>query len=177
MQTDQSNHSSNQNGKKPVFWIFVLGLAGIALFLGLSNLIRGNQASTIYPEDAERDAVRVKNLAELRAENDVKLNTYAWADRAKGKVQIPVTEAMKLVLADLNSRKPQPAYPVDGAAAAPAAPAQSGPEIKSTAKKSKPDNVPDISGALPSNAPDKDDAAVLSAPVSEKTAKNSKASQ
>ena len=153
MQTDHSNHSSNQNGKKPLFWIFVLGLAGIALFLGLSNMIRGNQASTIYPEDAERDAVRIKNLADLRAENDLQLNTYAWVDRAKGKVQIPVSEAMKLVLADLNSRKPQPTYPVDGAAAASA---------QSTSE---------------TNAPDKDDASILSAPVSEKTAKNSKASQ
>ena len=174
MQTDHSNHSSNQNGKKPLFWIFVLGLAGIALFLGLSNMIRGNQASTIYPEDAERDAVRIKNLADLRAENDLQLNTYAWVDRAKGKVQIPVSEAMKLVLADLNSRKPQPAYPVDGAAAASA---QSTSETKGTAKKPKSDSVTDVSGALPSNAPDKDDASILSAPVSEKTAKNSKASQ
>jgi hypothetical protein len=175
----QTNHSSKQNGKKPVFWIFILGLAGIALFLGLSNLIRGNQASTIYPEDGERDAVRIKNLAELRAENDTKLNTYAWADRAKGKVQIPVSEAMKLVLGDLNSRKPQSAYPIDGAAPAPAVNGAAAPasEPKAAAKKSKSDNVPDVSGVLPSNAPDKDDATVLSAPVSEKTAKNSKASQ
>jgi hypothetical protein len=82
-------------------------------------------------------------------------------------------------LADLNSRKPQSAYPIDGAASAPAAngAASSTSDSKATAKKSKSDSVPDVSGVLPSNAPDKDDATVLSAPVSEKTAKNSKASQ
>ena len=95
-----------------MFWVFIFGLAVLALFLVLTNQFVGNIASTIYPEDASRDEVRVKNLADLRAENEVKLNSYAWVDRSKGKVQIPIQSAMNLVVAELASKKPQPAYPI-----------------------------------------------------------------
>ena len=63
--------------------------------------------------------MRIKNLAELRAENSKKLDSYAWVDRAKGTVQIPITEAMRQVVSDINTQKPRAAYPV----ATPAAPA------------------------------------------------------
>ena len=74
-------------------------------FLAKSN-------ADLNPEDPARDAERIKNLADLKAENEIKLNTYAWVDQAKGSVQIPIADAMKLVLADLNAKKPAPAYPV-----------------------------------------------------------------
>jgi hypothetical protein len=54
----------------------------------------------------------VKNLADLKAENEIKLNTYAWIDQSKGSIQIPIAEAMTLVIADLNAKKPAAAYPV-----------------------------------------------------------------
>ncbi len=39
-----------------------------------------------------------EDLRELRAHEDEVLNGYGWADRAKGVVRIPITEAMKLTL-------------------------------------------------------------------------------
>jgi hypothetical protein len=119
MQPATSNTAVSQ---KPVFWIFILTLIGLTLFIGIANYLRGDGSSTLYPEDAARDEVRVKNLADLRAENESKLNAYAWVDRAKGKVQIPIQEAMKLVLADIGGKKPAAAYPIVGADA-PAVPA------------------------------------------------------
>ena len=112
MQSATTNHADSAGQKKPVFWIFVAALIGLGLFFGINSLFLGKTDSTLNPEDPARDAERVKNLADLKAENEIKLNTYAWVDQAKGSVQIPITEAMKLVLADLNAKKPAPAYPV-----------------------------------------------------------------
>ena len=112
MQSATTHHENSARQKKPVFWIFVAALIGLGLFFGINSLFLGNTDSTLNPEDPARDAERVKNLADLKAENEIKLNTYAWVDQAKGSVQIPITEAMKLALADLNAKKPAPAYPV-----------------------------------------------------------------
>jgi hypothetical protein len=112
MQSATSHHKASAGQKKPVFWIFVAALIGLGLFFGANTLFFGKTNSTLDPEDPARDAERVKNLSDLLAENEIKLNTYAWVDQAKGSVQIPVSEAMKLVLSDLNTKKPAPAYPV-----------------------------------------------------------------
>ena len=98
--------------KKPKFWFFILGIGLIALFLLATNFFRGGYAATTDPEDLARDAERVKNLADLQAENEKKLNSYGWVDQATGSVQIPINQAMTIVLAKLNSKKPAPAYPV-----------------------------------------------------------------
>ena len=106
-------HTDSHNApKKSGAWFFILGIGILALFLLVTNLFRGGNAAMTDPEDPARDAERVKNLAELQAENEKKLNSYAWVDQAKGSVQIPVNQAMTLVLAKLNTAKPAPAYPV-----------------------------------------------------------------
>ena len=112
MQSATTHHENSARQKKPVFWIFVAAVIGLGLFFGMNSLFLGKSNSTLDPEDPARDAERVKNLADLKAENEIKLNTYAWVDQAKGSVQIPIAEAMTLVIADLNAKKPAPAYPV-----------------------------------------------------------------
>ena len=112
MQSATTQHENSAGQKKPVFWIFVAALIGLGLFFGMNSLFLGKSNSTLDPEDPARDAERVKNLADLKAENEIKLNTYAWIDQPKGSVQIPIAEAMTLVIADLNAKKPVPAYPV-----------------------------------------------------------------
>ncbi len=171
-------HPANSNpaaSQKPVFWIFILALIGLTLFIGIANYLRGDGSSTLYPEDAARDEVRVKNLADLRAENESKLNSYAWVDRAKGKVQIPIQEAMKLVLADLGGKKPAAAYPIVGAdaPAVPAAPqpaATPAPEVSSPVPSEAPKT--EANAAAASNTPLK--APADSAPKPAKPAKASK---
>jgi len=112
MQSATTHHENSAGQKKPVFWIFVAALIGLGLFFGMNSLFLGKSNSTLDPEDPARDAERVKNLADLKAENEIKLNTYAWVDQPKGSIQIPIAEAMTLVIADLNAKKPAPAYPV-----------------------------------------------------------------
>ncbi len=119
-----SNQPAN---KKPVFWIFITALIGLTLFIGINNYLRGDTSSDLYPEDAARDEVRVKNLADLKTENEAKLHSYAWVDRAKGKIQIPIEEAMKLVLVEIGGKKPTATYPIVGVESAMSAPAPAAP--------------------------------------------------
>lgn len=63
-------------------------------------------------EDAARAAERTKAHEELMAENALKLNNFAWVDKAKGQVQIPIAQAMELAAARLNARPPAPAGPI-----------------------------------------------------------------
>ncbi len=107
--------------KAPAIWpFFLIGLLMLLLFWGVNKWLVGFEASDAEPEEAARAELRIKNLAELRAENATKLESYAWVDRAKGTVQIPIAEAMNLVLADLNASEPRAAYPVVAPAVAPA---------------------------------------------------------
>jgi len=165
MQSATSHHEGSAGQKRPVFWIFVAALIGLGLFFGANSLFFGKTASTLDPEDPARDAERVKNLADLVAENEIKLNTYAWVDQAKGSVQIPVTEAMKLVLADLNAKKPAPAYPVLDSAGNPL-----------PASSSIPSAAVDAADSLPSEpvAPSQPSSNVLAAPVEPGAAKPAK---
>ena len=112
MQSATTHHENSAGQKKPVFWIFVAAVIGLGLFFGMNSLFLGKSNSTLDPEDPARDAERVKNLADLKAENEIKLNTYAWIDQSKGSIQIPIAEAMTLVIGDLNAKKPAAAYPV-----------------------------------------------------------------
>lgn len=120
------SHEASISGsrKAPSLWpFFALGLLMLLLFWGANKWLIGSGASNPEPEEAARAELRIKNLADLRAENAQKLETYAWADRAKGTVQVPIAEAMKLVLSDLNASAPRPAYPVVVTPPPPAAPA------------------------------------------------------
>ena len=119
-----SNQPAN---KKPVFWIFITALIGLTLFIGINNYLRGDTSSDLYPEDAARDEVRVKNLADLKSENEAKLHSYAWVDRAKGKIQIPIEEAMKLVLVEIGGKKPTATYPIVSVESAMSAPVPAAP--------------------------------------------------
>ena len=72
-------------------------------------------------EDAARAAERAKAHQELEAENAKKLQNYAWVDKAKGTVQIPIERAMELAIVELNSKKPTAAGPIATPAPSPAA--------------------------------------------------------
>lgn len=99
--------------KPPGLWLFfLLALVLLLLFWAGSTWLTSWAAGNAEPEEAARAELRIKNLAELRADNAKKLGSYAWVDRTKGSVQIPITEAMKLVAGRINDTQPHAAYPV-----------------------------------------------------------------
>jgi len=93
---------------RPFFaWAMLL----LLLFWGANTWLTRWQGGDADPEEAQRAELRIKTLAELRADNAKKLESYAWVDRSKGSVQIPIADAMKLVLADINTQR-RAAFPV-----------------------------------------------------------------
>ena len=104
---------------KPLWRVLAGGMILLLLFVLAVKLLTG--LAPAPDEDAARAAERAKTYAELQAENAKKLENYAWADKAKGAVQIPIERAMGLVLAELNSKQPAPAGPISTPAPSPAA--------------------------------------------------------
>src|ERR1700687_94133 len=55
-----------------------------------------------------RAAGRGKKLKDARDEDAKALTTYAWVDKNKGTVRLPIDRAMELTVADLANKKPAP---------------------------------------------------------------------
>lgn len=107
-------------GKPPALLpFFFLAAVLLFLFLGLTVWLTGGRGGETEPEETQRAVLRAKNLAELRADDAKKLESYAWINRTNGSVQIPITVAMKLVVDEIKNVPPRAAYPV--ATPAPAA--------------------------------------------------------
>jgi hypothetical protein len=74
--------------------------------------------------EANRAKARMEKLAQLQKDSATGLTSYAWVDKNKGTVRIPVDRAMELAMTDLASKKPSAAYaiatPAPEAAAPPA---------------------------------------------------------
>ena len=73
---------------------------------------------------------RLENLKTSREDAEKALNTYAWIDKNKGVVRIPIGRAMELTTAQLAQQKPATAGPIatpeTQATAAPASPSPAG---------------------------------------------------
>ena len=102
---------------KPLWPIVLGGVVLLLLFIIVTKLLTV-VAPAANPEDAERIAERTKAHEELVAEDKLKLENYGWTDKAKGAVQIPISEAMTLTMAELNQHPPAPAGPINPPAAA-----------------------------------------------------------
>ena len=103
---------------KPMWLVLAGGLTVLLLFVIAVQLLRG--LAPAPDEDAARAAERAKTYHDLQTENATKLQKYAWVDKAKGTVQIPIERAMELAIVELNSKRPAAAGPIATPAASPA---------------------------------------------------------
>ncbi len=118
--------------QKSVWPIFVFGLIALALFL-IGTVVLLSFSGPAPDEGAARSQERAKAYADLQAENKKQLETYAWADKAKGTVQIPIDAAIQLTLLRLQSQQPVPAGPITLPATPAAAPAVATPAPEAAA--------------------------------------------
>ncbi len=100
--------------------MIVTGLVMILLFVGLAIFLV-SQRENIPTVDEQTGQVRLKNLAELNAENQKILTQYHWVDKNKGVVGIPINRAMDLIVAQLQADKPHAAGPINSPSASAAA--------------------------------------------------------
>jgi hypothetical protein len=119
---------------KPLWLVLAGAFALLLIFVIAVRLLTG--LAPAPDEDAARAAERAKAHQELEAENARKLQEYAWVDKAKGTVQIPIERAIELTIAELNSKKPSPAGPI--ATPAPSPEASPSPAANPTAQAATP---------------------------------------
>jgi hypothetical protein len=100
--------------------LIITGLVMVLLFVGLAIFLVA-QRKNIPTVDEQTAEVRLKNLAELNAENQKILTQYHWVDKNKGVVGIPINRAMDLVVAQLQANRPHAAGPINPPAVAPPA--------------------------------------------------------
>ena len=87
------------------FLIFLLVL--ILAYLPLRRAAAEVDLARIPPEEQWKytPAGRQAHLEEMRARERTAQITYAWIDRNKGIVQLPIDRAMELTLRDLNAAR------------------------------------------------------------------------
>jgi len=144
---------------RPLWLALAGGFLLLLLFVIAVRLLTG--LAPAPDENAARAAERTKAHQELEAENAKKLQNYAWVDKAKGTLQIPIERAMELAIVELNSKKPTAAGPIATPAPSPAAspaaspaPAAPSPAPAAPAPAAPPPAAPSASpAAAPAAAP------------------------
>ena len=99
-------------------WIGVLLLFA---FFGLLALVVIGASPRGNTYEKKRARARAEKLQAAREETTKALTTYAWVDKNKGVARIPITDAMKLTVAELAQKTPAPANPIATQAANPPA--------------------------------------------------------
>jgi hypothetical protein len=91
----------------PGLWLATgfLGLASLAFILRPLGV-----TSNTVTESAAK--VRLEKLAKLRQEQEKLADSYGWVDKSKGVAHIPISKAMDLIVSQLRSTPPRPAYAI-----------------------------------------------------------------
>jgi hypothetical protein len=111
---DPATTSSATPRAKSPWPMFVGAFVLFGLFAVAVQWMRTSSDTAAFDEEAIRAKQRYEILAKVIEENNGLTTKYAWADRAKGTVRLPVDRAMELTVAKLAAQgEPKPAYPVD----------------------------------------------------------------
>src|SRR5438105_1461700 len=86
--------------------VLLFALFGVIVVAVIGPVPRGDSY-----EQMRADA-RAKKLKDARDEESKALTAYAWIDKNKGTVRLPIDRAMELTVADLANKKPAPAYAI-----------------------------------------------------------------
>jgi hypothetical protein len=120
--------------------------------------------------EQKRATDRAKKLKDLRDDDAKALTSYAWIDKNKGTVRVPIERAMELTVAELANKKPTAAGPIatPPTAAAPGGAAAASPAPSPSPQGSGAPKPTSVSGPS-SEARGQPAAAVNPAPVQPKT--------
>ena len=131
-------------------WIGVLLLFGFFGILALVLLAAAPRGDTY---EKKRARVRLDKLEAANKEMLNSLTTYGWVDKNKGVARIPITEAMKLTVAELSQKKPESAGPIATPAAPPAPAGAASPGASPAASPAPSASASPAAGATGSPAP------------------------
>ena len=131
--------------------VLLFALFGVIVLAIIGPMPRGSD----YEET--RAKKRMENLKTAQEDAEKALNTYAWVDKNKGVVRIPIGRAMELTATDLAQKKPVAAGPIATPPAAQASPGGAASPAASAPAASKPGGTqagsPSASGPSGSASP------------------------
>jgi len=90
-------------------WVGVVLLFALFGVIAVVVIGPGPRGDTYEKMRAEN---RAKKLKDARDEDAKALTGYAWVDKNKGTVRLPIDRAMELTVSDLANKKPAPAYAI-----------------------------------------------------------------
>src|SRR5207247_6545073 len=128
--------------------VLLFALFGVIVLAIIGPMPRGGD----YEET--RAKKRMEKLKTVREDAETALNTYAWVDKNKGVVRIPISRAMELTTAELAKQKPAPAGPIaTPQAQSPAPPTSPAPGASPTPGAAQPAGSPSTPAAAASASP------------------------
>src|SRR6202051_882612 len=86
--------------------VLLFALFGVIVVAVIGPAPRGDSYEQMRAE------TRTKKLKDARDEEAKALTGYAWIDKNKGTVRLPIDRAMELTAADLANKKRGPAYAI-----------------------------------------------------------------
>lgn len=89
-----------------------VGVVLLFAFFGLLALVVIGASPRGDTYEQKRAKTRAEKLQAARDETTKTLTTYAWVNKSKGVVRIPINDAMKLTVAELVQKTPAPANPI-----------------------------------------------------------------
>ncbi|MBV9183963.1 MAG: hypothetical protein JO356_21885 [Acidobacteria bacterium] len=95
-------------------WLGVLLLMVLFWVIAVAIIGPAPRGDTYEQQRAQN---REKKLKDLREEDAKALTGYAWIDKNKGTVRIPIERAMQLTVTELAAKRPMLAGPIAAAAA------------------------------------------------------------
>lgn len=124
-----------------------VGVVLLFSFFGLLVLVVIGASPRGNTYEEKRAKARAEKLQAAREETTKALTTYAWVDKSKGVMRIPINDAMKLTVAELSQKSPAPANPIaTPETAQSAAPTTSSPAPSPTASVSGTPKATTVSG-------------------------------
>lgn len=113
-----------------------IGVVLLFAFFGLLVLVVIGASPRGNSYEKKRARIRAEKLQALQEEKLTALTTYAWIDKSKGVARIPISEAMRITVAELAQKTPAPANPIATPPGANPLPQSAGPTTGSPAPSS-----------------------------------------
>jgi hypothetical protein len=109
------DHVPHSPAKSKSIWPMFIGTFVLfALFAVFVQWMLNSGDREAFDEEAIRAKERYEILKKIEDENNNQTTGYAWVDRAKGTVRVPLDRAMELALQKLSAQgEPKPAGAID----------------------------------------------------------------
>jgi hypothetical protein len=109
------DHGTHTTARRKSIWpMFVGAFVIFAVFAVFVQWMVSSGDRASFDEEAIRSKERYEILRKINEENAGLTTGYAWADRAKGTVRIPLDRAVEMAAAKLSAQgEPKPAGAID----------------------------------------------------------------